>query len=230
MRIRLGSYPQYEVFLNYPFDFEYAPFADALHFGVVAAGLRPVCAKDLSMPDRSRLEGIVDAIAKCNFSIHDLSRCGQPRQNMALELGMAFAIMSETQHRDHRAASVVLAQTDYRRFISDLGGYDPRLYHDDLSLVLSVYEWLRDVVGDRVFSRQSTVAVKVAYEEFKGDLNRLEGSGEAGRPSHDEALELMFTLCERRGWWDWRATKAGQIEFPRIPLSWRPEVSELSGR
>jgi hypothetical protein len=42
MRHDLASFAKYQVFLNYPFDEEFEPLANAIHFSVIAAGLIPV--------------------------------------------------------------------------------------------------------------------------------------------------------------------------------------------
>ncbi|MDT4953990.1 MAG: hypothetical protein QOJ02_2128 [Acidobacteriota bacterium] len=65
---------EHQLFLNYPFDGAFEPLANAMHFAVVAAGLIPVCAKDLTSPDRPRLETIINAITSCHYSIHDFSK------------------------------------------------------------------------------------------------------------------------------------------------------------
>jgi hypothetical protein len=228
MRISLESYPQYQVFLNYPYDPEYEMHSHALHFGIVAAGLRPVCAKDLSTPDRSRLDRIMAAINSCRYSLHDLSRLDQPRHNNTFELGVAFTLSQASGLDGHRCAGFVAAGLEHQRSLSNLAGFDLRRYHDEISLVVNVYEWLRDIVRDPVFSRQATAMVKDAYREFKSDLVQLEGSGHDGQASHDEAQELMFSMCGSRGWWDWRAIRAGQVDYPDVPLSWRSEVPGYS--
>ena len=52
MRRNLAAYSTFQVFLNYPFDDAFLRLADALSFAVVAGGLLPVCAYDLTAPDR----------------------------------------------------------------------------------------------------------------------------------------------------------------------------------
>src|ERR1044071_5267760 len=96
MRANLISFEEGQVFLNYPFDEEFRMFAHAMHFAVVAAGLIPVCAYDLTTPDRPRLDILIDAITHSRYSIHDFSRLrGEGEQNFArlnmpLEMGMAL--------------------------------------------------------------------------------------------------------------------------------------------
>jgi hypothetical protein len=73
MRANYAAYRLWQVFLNYPFDEEFRPLADAMTFSVVAGGLLPLCAKDLTSPDRPRLDVLVSAISNCQYSAHDLS-------------------------------------------------------------------------------------------------------------------------------------------------------------
>src|SRR3954466_15261665 len=108
MRRNLKGYANFQVFLNFPFDQEFAPLADAMNFAVVAAGLLPVCAYDLTAPDRPRLEMLVEAICQCSYSIHDLSRpygegdANFARMNMPVEMGMALFHALQSHRREHR--------------------------------------------------------------------------------------------------------------------------------
>jgi hypothetical protein len=74
VRRNLRAYANYQVFLNYPFDQQFSALADAMNFAVVAGGLIPVCAYDLSTPDTPRLDSLVEAIENCHYSAHDFSR------------------------------------------------------------------------------------------------------------------------------------------------------------
>src|SRR5215472_11424590 len=130
-------FQQYQVFLNYPYDSEADNISFAMHFAVVAAGLLPVCALDLTAPDRPRLEILVEAIMNCHYSAHDFSRCrGQGeknfgRFNMPVEMGMALFHALQTQRVGHRCAFFVTAAHDYQVFAADLAGLDPLTYGDD---------------------------------------------------------------------------------------------------
>jgi hypothetical protein len=85
MRTHLAQYKSAQVFLNYPFDVEFENLAYAMHFAIVAAGFIPVCAKDLTSPDRPRLEMLVHAIDNCHLSVHDFSRLtGEGENNFAI--------------------------------------------------------------------------------------------------------------------------------------------------
>jgi hypothetical protein len=228
MRRNLAAYEQHQVFLNYPFDEEFEPLERAMEFAVVAGGMVPVCAKDLSVPDKSRLDMLVDAIQLCHYSVHDFSRyTGGGRDNMArfncpIEMGMALFYGLSNHRRAHRCAFLVPTLNDYKRFASDLSGLDPLCHENDERLMLEkVYKWLRDVANPSFFNNIPPPEVVEKYEGFCSRVARLKGSGKNGRPAHEETREVMYEICADCGWWDWRATKAGRQEFSPIPLSWR---------
>jgi hypothetical protein len=112
----LDVFRRYQVFLNYPHDRDYRPFADALSFGVVAAGMIPLTALELTTPDTGRLEMLVTTIKSCHYSAHDLSRChgesaeNLARMNMPIEMGMAMFHALSTAHIDHRYASTTSSE------------------------------------------------------------------------------------------------------------------------
>lgn len=216
-----------QVFLNYPFDADFETYSHAMHFGVVAAGLIPVCAKDLTTSDRPRLPMLVEGIIKCQYSAHDFSKLrGEgadnfARMNMPLEMGMALFYALQSQHPAHRCAFFVANSYDYKIASSDLSGLDLITYDgNELSLVANVYEWLRDVIQSPFTKRLSTIIVKEKYNEFKKETKRVKGSGKRGHLSHDEAQELMYMICSKCKWWPWR-TNYGRQAFPKTPLTWK---------
>lgn len=225
MRVDLASYERVQVFLNFPFDTEFEAMAHAMHFGVVAAGFIPVCARDLTAPDRPRLEVLVEAISSCQYSAHDFSRYtgeganNYARFNMPIEMGMALFYALRVQRAKHRCAFFVPTPHDYQAFASDLAGLDPKVYNGNEHLLAAlVYEWLRDV-GKPMVNEIPTVRVREKYGEFRQTLLKLQGSGSDGRPSHDEAQELMYQICSDCRWWVWRENPLGRIEFPLVPLA-----------
>jgi hypothetical protein len=230
MRRNLEAYRNFQVFLNYPFDDPFSPLADAMSFAVIAGGLLPVCAYDLSAPDRPRLEMLVEAIRCCHYSAHDFSRSqgGGPqnfaRMNMPIEMGMALFHALHTQRREHRCTFFVSTPHDYKAFASDLAGLDPRVHNnDDARLLTDMYEWLRGVVPSALINAQPTVQVLDKFETFKVEKKRLKGAN-GGHPSHEETRELMYQVCARCGWWDWRTNRMGKDEFPTVPLAYIEDV------
>lgn len=226
MRRNLSAYASCQVFLNYPFDGEFAGLANAMNFAVVAGGMLPLCAYDLTTPDRPRLELLVEAIRNCQYSAHDFSRStgGGPnnlaRMNMPIEMGMALFHALHTQHHEHRCAFFVPTAHDYQAFASDLAGLDPKVHdNDEARLLTDMYEWLRGVVPPALFNKQPTVDVLAKYKEFKDQMGTINVTSDNGRPSHDETRETMYQVCTDTGWWDWRETRMGKDEFPIVPLS-----------
>jgi hypothetical protein len=83
------------VFVNVPFDDDYAPLFDALIFTIYACGYRARCALEENDSGDIRLDKLVQLISASPRSIHDLSRVelGEnelPRFNMPFELGMSL--------------------------------------------------------------------------------------------------------------------------------------------
>jgi hypothetical protein len=201
----------YQVFLNYPFDDEYRDLALGLHFAVVAANLIPVCAKDLSAPDRVRVDMLIKAITNSQYSVHDLSRGkgegagNYSRLNMPIEYGMALFYDINSDGAAHRCAFLVASPHEYHAYASDLSGLDPQ-YHEnsDLTLVKLVYDWLLFTEPDLKATQPPTAEVVSKYAEFKNELKKINGSGRDGLPTHDEAQEWMFQWCGAAGWWIWR--------------------------
>jgi hypothetical protein len=222
------SVAEHQIFLNYPFDDAFEPLAHAMHFAVVASNLIPICAKDLTSPDRPRLELLVSTILNCQYSLHDFSMLkGQgernfARLNMSLEMGMALFHALQTQRGSHRCAFFVATAHDYQIAASDLAGLDPVSYDgDELALVAGVYEWIRDVACNPITTGRPTNEIKQRYDDFKLRTKSVVGSGKDERLTHNESQELMFQVCSEHKLWDWRDNKAGQTAFPQVPLSFR---------
>jgi hypothetical protein len=197
-----------------------------MNFAVVAGGMLPLCAYDLTTPDRPRLELLVEAIRNCKYSAHDFSRStggglnNFARMNMPIEMGMALFHALHTQHHEHRCAFFVPTAHDYQAFASDLAGLDPKVHgNDEARLLTDMYEWLRGVVPPALFNKQPTVDVITKYYEFTNRLDTISVTSSNGQPSHDETREMMYQVCAEANWWDWRETRMGKDEFPVVPLS-----------
>ena len=119
------------IFLNVPFDTDYAPLFLALIAGLTALGHTPRCVLEVPSGGRNRLERIFQLLASCGASIHDLSRITLsgphevPRFNMPFELGMAYALAQKASHD-----FFILEEKPFRlqASLSDLNGYDPHIH------------------------------------------------------------------------------------------------------
>ncbi len=120
-----------DVFLNVPFDTDYAPLFLALIAGLAALGRTPHCVLEVPSGGRNRLERVFRLMESCDASIHDLSRITLsgphevPRFNMPFELGMAYALAQKASHD-----FFVLEEKPFRlqASLSDLNGHDPHIH------------------------------------------------------------------------------------------------------
>src|ERR1700761_8390529 len=89
--------PSKSVFINCPFDADYALLFYAIVFATICCGFIPRSALESGTVTEPRLSRILRTLFSSKYSIHDLSRCtgegsdNMARFNMPLELGMAMA-------------------------------------------------------------------------------------------------------------------------------------------
>ncbi len=148
---KLAIDPAKAVFINCPYDEEFAETFDAIVFATVCCGFMPRSALESGTVAESRMQRIADAIFSSKYSIHDLSRCrGEgsemlARFNMPLELGIAMArrFMKGRPNQRHDWLVLVPDGHGYLRFVSDLAGFDPVRYNGKTeSVVPKVMTWL----------------------------------------------------------------------------------------
>jgi hypothetical protein len=139
------------VFINCPFDDEYAATLQAIAFCVVYLGLVPRFAPENADNAAARLDRIIDLVRGSKFGIHDLSRCRAAaagdfaRMNMAFELGIDHACR-RFGAGDLGTKSILILeeqQFDYQRVLSDISGWDIRAHQGDHGkAVRHVRSWL----------------------------------------------------------------------------------------
>jgi hypothetical protein len=146
---KLALDPSRSVFINCPFDAEYAPIFDAIVFATVCYGFMPRSALESGTVSEPRLARITRAMFDSRYSIHDLSRCtGEgdenfARFNMPLELGIAMARRFAGTAPGHDWLVLVPKGHAYLRFISDLAAYDPATHDGSIeSVTVGVSAWL----------------------------------------------------------------------------------------
>lgn len=148
-RGELALDPTKSVFINCPFDSEYAALFDAIVFTTVCCGFMPRSALESGTVSEPRVARIVRALVGSKYSIHDLSRCtGEgaeniARFNMPLELGMAMARKFIDPGSEHDWLVLVPTGHAYARFVSDLIAYDPVAHDQSVAgIVVAVMPWL----------------------------------------------------------------------------------------
>ena len=171
-----------DVFINCPFDRDYAPVFRALIFTISACGFRPRSARELDDGGQTRIDKLFAIIEECRYGIHDLSRTeldevnGLPRFNMPLELGIFLGAKryGGAGQKAKRALILDVEQYRYQRFISDLAGMDIHEHGgDSVRALCETRDWLANV-SRRILP--SAVRLTHLYEAFLADLPGLAGA------------------------------------------------------
>lgn len=170
------------VFVNCPFDSDYAALFDAIIFTVHDCGFVARCALEIDDGAQVRIDKIFELIQKCKYGIHDISRTepdpisGLPRFNMPLELGIFLSARRFGSGRQRQKVCLVLDKERYRyqQFCSDIAGQDIWAHDGDIQKAVKVVrDWLRNATansnivipgGGRIFER---------YELFLSELPQL---------------------------------------------------------
>lgn len=132
------------VFINCPFDKEYAPLLEAMVFCVVYFGLVPRLASESLEAGQNRLDKIVSLIKASRYSIHDLSRCKAAKAGDALRMNMPFELGLDLGYRRSgiQAATkkkfLILEENPYdlKRSLSDIAGQDVEFHRNDWEILI----------------------------------------------------------------------------------------------
>lgn len=120
------------VFINCPFDTEYAPLLETMLFCIVYFGFHPRLANERLEAGENRLDKIVEMIKACRYSIHDLSRCRVKRARELSRLNMPFEFGLDTGLRrsgikpfDRKKFMIFEGgRFELKRALSDIAGQD----------------------------------------------------------------------------------------------------------
>lgn len=140
------------VFVNAPFDAEYAPILQILCFTIVVLGLYPRLAPETSDNSVARIDRIVDLIRSSRLGIHDLSRSRSSdageyqRMNMPFELGLDHGakVFGGTDHAGKAVLVLEGSRFDTQRALSDIAGWDVEAHDGShVKVIQKVRRWLR---------------------------------------------------------------------------------------
>ncbi|MEN9150300.1 hypothetical protein R5576_05320 [Xanthomonas euvesicatoria] len=171
----MTSPPPFElsVFINCPFDEDYAPLLQAIAFCVTDLGLYPRIAPENSDNSANRLDRVLGLVRGSKYGIHDLSRCkanaaGEySRLNMPFELGVDHACAQFGPPPLNSKKVLVLEKTryDYQKSLSDIAGWDIQ-HHDGefVKLVRIVVNWLS---GQQEATLVGASRIQVNYATFQ---------------------------------------------------------------
>lgn len=165
-----------DVFINCPFDPDYAAIFRALIFTVLACSFRPRSAREIDDGAQTRISKIYALIGECRFGIHDLSRTeldakhGLPRFNMPLELGIFLGAkeFGTKAHKNKRAIILDVEAHRYQKFVSDLAGMDIHEHGGDpMKALRETRDWLANVSRRDLLSANR---IQRVYEKFLASL------------------------------------------------------------
>jgi hypothetical protein len=170
-----------DVFINCPFDADYAPIFQAIIFAVFACGFRPRSAKEIDDAGNTRYEKITRIIGECRYGIHDISRteCDSvfnlPRFNMPFELGLFLGAkqFGGDDHVKKRALVLDVERYRYQRFISDLNGMDITAHDGDpIKAARGVRNWLANVSRRRLATDREVADLLTKFNNELPELAR----------------------------------------------------------
>lgn len=162
------------VFVNCPFDENFAPLLEAMVFCIIRAGLTPRLASERLESGENRLEKILTLIESCRYSIHDLSYARAKkkgeylRMNMPFELGLDMGRRRAPNSEKSNKKFIIFEGAPYelKRCLSDLNGVDVEYHKNDFQLVIKkLRNFLVVEVGT---SLPGATALQVEYETFQG--------------------------------------------------------------
>lgn len=167
--------PSFEtsVFINCPFDPDFAPLLQAILFTIVYLGLHPRLATESSDGAQVRLDKIAALVSTCRFSIHDLSRVRAKRANefyrlnMPFELGLDYGCRQYFGEDRGSKRMLILQEKQYRHQIalSDLAGCDAEAHSGNYQIaVRKVRNWLVSEAGR---TAPGTTRILAAYADFQ---------------------------------------------------------------
>jgi hypothetical protein len=148
--VRVPAFEQ-SVFINCPFDEEYAPILEALLFCVIDLGFTPRIATESNDGAENRLDKIRVLIESSKFSIHDLSRAQARKEgeyyrlNMPFELGIDYGCRQYFKRGRGQKRILILEEKPYRyqASLSDLAGCDIQVHSAQYDeAIRQVRNWL----------------------------------------------------------------------------------------
>ena len=175
------------VFVNCPFDEDFAPLLQAIAFSITDLGFYPRLAPENSDNAAGRLDRILSLIQSCQYGIHDLSRCKSAmrcehaRMNMPFELGMDYGCRRFGDGDLTRKAILVLEETrfDYQKALSDIAGWDINDHGGDhIRAVRHVRNWLVRQAGAPNIGPARILGNYAAFQEWYWERERAHGASE----------------------------------------------------
>jgi hypothetical protein len=190
----------FNVFINCPFDDEYASIMEAMIFTIIDCGFIPMTAKDLTANGDERLKNIFKLINDSKYLINDISKIETdkktklPRFNMPIELGICIGAREygDDYHKEKNLLLLENKQFESKKYASDLSGIDCRYHNNDYKKAIHcIRDWLNNFVDGKILPGGDHIENK--YEEFLEKLpsiaKRLHQT--ASKLTHRDKLYIM---------------------------------------
>lgn len=132
------------VFVNCPFDDDYAPLLEAALFCIIYFGFTPRLANESLEAGENRLDKITNLIFNSQYSIHDLSRCCAKeegeflRMNMPFEFGIDVGVRRSGIDKMAEKKFLIFEENPYdlKQGLSDIAGQDVEFHKNDFEVVI----------------------------------------------------------------------------------------------
>lgn len=175
------------VFVNCPFDEDFAPLLQAIAFCLTNMGFFPRLAPENADNAANRLDRIVELIRGSQYGIHDLSRCKSTaageyaRLNMPFELGMdhACARFGGGQMTSKTILILEAGRYDYQKGLSDISGWDIHAHEGDyIKVVRIVSSWLIRQAGAEPVGPSKIQGDYLTFQEWYWEREIARGASE----------------------------------------------------
>lgn len=175
------------VFVNCPFDDDYASLLQAIAFCIVLLEHFPRFTPENTDNAETRLDRIIQLITESKFGVHDLSRCraaavgDYARMNMPFELGLdhacrRFGTGGATQKR------ILVLENEpyqYQKALSDIAGWDIRPHGNDYAKAVGhVRSWLTSQSTVPAIGLSRILGKYAAFQEWYWERELAAGSSE----------------------------------------------------
>lgn len=191
------------VFVNCPFDDEFAYLLQAIAFCICDLGFIPRLAPENPDNSAARLARIKVIISTSKYAIHDLSRGKSAkanefgRFNMPFELGLDHACreFGSRQAKDKKLLILENERYDTQKCLSDVSGWDVRAHENDhLLAVRHVRDWLVRQAGASRKSPSKILTNYATFQEWFWEKELDEGASEDDIQSYPtvELIDLML--------------------------------------
>jgi hypothetical protein len=175
------------VFINCPFDEEFAPILQAISYCVTDLGFYPRLATENADNAANRLERVIELVRTSKYGIHDLSRCKSiaadefARMNMPFELGIDHGACRFGGGLLGDKAILILesARYDYQKSLSDIAGWDIHCHDGDhIRAVRHVRNWLVRQAGAENVGPTRILGNYAAFQEWYWERELDAGASE----------------------------------------------------